>query len=84
MLFCLLCVCAVSKDCVSLCEVQAKFGVSMPVRVCVCECVSCWGMGGKTENVCVCSPWEGVGESVVWWGLPGWGQGGAHLGPGTG
>lgn len=48
MLFCLLCVCAVSKDCVSLCEVQAKFGVSMLVRVCVC--VSACHVGGWEER----------------------------------
>lgn len=27
-------------------------------------------MEGRTESVCVCSPWEGVGDSV-WQGLPG-------------
>lgn len=48
MLFCLLCVCAVSKDCVSLCEVQAKFGVSMLVRVYVC--VSACHVGGWEER----------------------------------
>lgn len=40
------------------------------------------GMGGRTENVCVvCSPWEGVGESLGW-GSPG--LGGTHPVPGTG
>lgn len=59
----------------SKCEVQANFEVLMLDRVCV---YVCWGMGGGTENVCVCSPWEGVGEAVCWC-LPGQGGGGHTL-----
>lgn len=79
MLFCLHCVCAVSKDCVSLCEVQAKFGVSMLVRMCVWVFVVL-GEGRKDrERLCLLTvggsrlvssvvgfAWMGAGWGTSW------------------
>lgn len=48
---------------------RPTWGVSMASGVSVFVCVWRWGMGERTENVCVCSPWEGVGESVSVVGL---------------